>query len=211
MFSDEGKVTDNLKRFDEIIEGNNAILEHHYTLLKDPSLACRVFKKELLSNVILFNQNIGIDEILIVQALVKAKKIVFVDKVYYYTYDRPDSVSRINYTEKKIKQGIRIYQFICEFMKKKKPEFTKYLEVKYLTYLMPVYELSIKLEEVKEKEIMKILENDIKHYYKISKNNKVYSQLPLLFRLKIRSLSTSKTSFKALLKVIVIRRSLIKS
>jgi hypothetical protein len=76
---------------------------------------------------------------------------------------------------------------------------------------MPVYELSIKLEEVKEKEIMKILENDIKHYYKISKNNKVYSQLPLLFRLKIRSLSTSKTSFKALLKVIVIRRSLIKS
>ena len=210
LFDNKEKVTDKLKRFDDIIEGNDAIFQHHYTLLKDPSLACRVFNKELFSSVTLFDQNIGIDEILIVQALAKTEKIIFIDKVYYYTFERPDSVSRIEYSENKIQQGVRIYNFICEFMQKNKPKFSSYLEIKYLIYLMSVYELSIKRKEFIRKEIIKILENDIIHYYQLSRKSINYNKLPKLLSVKVRILSYSKTLFDILLKAISFKKTVFK-
>lgn len=201
LFNYENVVTDTLKRYNETINGNEAILDHHFSSLKDPSLACRVFKKELFENVTLFDQNIGIDELLIVQILVKTQKIVFTDKVYYYTYERQDSVSRIEYSELKIKQGIRIYRFICEFIRAQKPLYAKYLEVKYLNYLMPLYEMEYD-NPIMSQDILTSLETDIKKYYNLSKNTNEYKSLPNLFLVKVKAFIISKSLFSTLLKTI---------
>ena len=205
LFNDENVVTDTLKRYNETINGNEAILDHHFSSLKDPSLACRVFKKELFENVTLFDQNIGIDELLIVQILVKTQKIVFTDKVYYYTYERQDSVSRIEYSELKIKQGIRIYRFICEFIRAQKPLYAKYLEVKYLNYLMPLYEMEYD-NPIMSQDILTSLETDIKKYYNLSKKTSSFKQLSFLLRLKMKAVVSSKIKLKAIIKLIQFKK-----
>ena len=210
LFNDENVVTDTLKRYNNTINGNDAILKHHFNLLQDPSLACRVFKNELFENVTLFDQNIGIDELLIVQILAKTQKIVFTDKVYYYTYERQDSVSRIEYSELKIKQGIRIYRFICEFIRAKKPLYAIYLEIKYLNYLMPVYEI-VYDNRIISSEILTSLETDIKKYYILSKKMNEYKSLPLLFLIKLKAFIISKSLFRALLKGIKYKKMIFKT
>ena len=210
LFNDENVVTDTLKRYNETLNGNEAILDHHFRLLKDPSLACRVFKKDLFKNVTLFDQNIGIDELIIAQVLVKTEKVVFTDKVFYYTYERPDSVSRIEYSEKKISQGIRIYRFICEFIKTEKSLYAKYLEVKYLNYLMPIYETTSNTQKISSA-VLNNLETDITKYYILSRNTNEYKTLNTLFRIKVRTFIASKKIFTVLIKSIKYKNNILKA
>lgn len=78
------------------IEGTAEILADHFEKFVTPSLACRCFAKSLFWEAQYINQNIGIDELLIVELLAKANSLVSISEVYYIVSVRYGSVSREN-------------------------------------------------------------------------------------------------------------------
>jgi glycosyltransferase involved in cell wall biosynthesis len=210
LFNDLGVIKDELTKFNTIIEGNDTILKHHFDCVKDPSLACRVFKKDLFNNLVIFNQNIGIDEILIIQLLAQCEKVVFTDKIYYYTYERPDSVSRIQYSEQKTNQGIKVYQFACEFLSKNKAQYAPYFHLKYLNYLLPIYEFSLNDENIKHSELLNLMKEEINKQYQHVCNTSHFKSLPLLFKIKAHAISKNKLLYLLITKGIKLKKIIIK-
>ncbi len=100
-----------------VLYGNREILKGHFEQFPTPSLACRAFKKELFDDVIYLDQNIGIDEILIVQLLLKASVIINLEKCYYHVFLREASVSRNDLTRARLKQFINVYDILKDVTK----------------------------------------------------------------------------------------------
>lgn len=96
----------------KVTESNTNILIEHFEVIKDPTLACKVFKKELFEYVILLNQNVGIDEILYPQLLLNAKLILHIPCIYYFVLIRNISESRSKHDTKKIDEYIKVHRFI---------------------------------------------------------------------------------------------------
>lgn len=99
------------------LKGNQEILKEHFERFQTPSLACRAFKKELFDDVVYLDQNIGIDEILIVQLLLKASTIINLEKCYYHVFLREASVSRNDLTRARLKQFINVYDVLKDVTK----------------------------------------------------------------------------------------------
>jgi len=131
-----------LKSIDKIISDNEQILRTHFEYLKHPSLA-RLVKKELLNDVVIFDQNIGIDEMLTPQLLVKCKKAVYTSKILYNIRIREDSVCRTKYNESKILQIIKVYRFLINFLASYAPNYKYHILTKYIKVLTGIYNTSI--------------------------------------------------------------------
>lgn len=171
------------------------ILYEHFEKIKDPSLACKVFKKELFENVVLLNQNIGIDEILYPQLLLKSTSILHIPDIYYYVLIRPTSVSRSNYTIKKIEDYITVHRFICELFEKNKPEFAFYIHIKYIDIAIQVYDQIYNKLEFIESDIVKILKQDILYYYQELKKTNNLNKLNYEYKLKCSTLQNASTIY----------------
>jgi len=183
VFNDEGIVVPvtHFKTLDEIIVGNDIILDTHFKILKHPTLA-QLFKKSLFENVIIFDQNIGIDEMLLPQLLMNCNKAAFVSKKYYFVYDRLQSVSRAVISEKNVKEILKVYSFICSFLEDKKPEFAQYLQMKYLEVLISLYKLSlINTGLLSDATLLKVNNELILHYNKL-KGIYLYKKQSLKFK-----------------------------
>jgi glycosyltransferase involved in cell wall biosynthesis len=163
------------------------ILNEHFEKIKDPSLACRIFRKELFENVVLLNQNIGIDEILYPQLLLKSTSILHIPTIFYYVLIRPTSVSRANYTLKKIEEYITVHRFICELFEKNYTEYAFHAYMKYLNLALPVYEVIVDRMEYSNTEVLNQLKNDIKlNYSKLKFDNKLTDlKFELFIKLKV--------------------------
>jgi len=98
-----------------------ALFKDYYNKRFHPSLACRVFKKNVLNKTKLLNQNIGIDELLISQTFLKCTSLISLNKAYYYQFVRTSSVSRSIVDKKIIIQGIKVYHLILEIIKNSNP------------------------------------------------------------------------------------------
>jgi len=120
---------------DAIIEGNDNIMRAHFTGDAFPSLGIRIFKTYLFDDVECFQRSVGVDETLFIQVIVKCNKLVVTKKAFYFQYLREGSVSRIGISIKKLKDGMEVHRFICNFITKNKKEFEQYVYVKYLKYL----------------------------------------------------------------------------
>lgn len=185
LLNDRDQIIQIHKTINETIEGTDYILKKHFTFLRDPSLASRLFNKYLFVNVNIFDQNIGIDEMLIVQLLSKCKKSVYVKNIYYYTYAREDSVSRMPYSRKKVKEGIHVQRFICDFMDEHHRFFSPYLYIKYLNYILYVYDSLEADRSIRQSNEFDSLQKDLNLYYNKSKKTKEFKRSNLLLRLKL--------------------------
>lgn len=185
----------------DITEDNDMILKTHFTFLQDPSLACRLFKSSLFKEVQIFAQNIGIDEIIIIQVLTKCNKAVYITKIFYYTYEREDSVSRILYNEKKIREGLKVHRFICSYLEKQNSKYTQYAHIKYLKYLMEVYDRSSKIDGIKGSQTFNEYVSDLVIFYNKTKKSSEFKNEVLLWRIKLFIFNINPKVYEILRKV----------
>jgi glycosyltransferase involved in cell wall biosynthesis len=185
LVNDMGKKLQNNNTINDIIEGNDKILNKHFTFVKDPSLACRLFKSNLFTEVNLIDQNVGIDEIVFLQVLCKCEKVVHIQKFYYYANARENSVSRACYSKEKIKQYIMVHRFLCNFMDKTNRKYSPYLYLKYLKLLLPVYEFTRVSKELRGSEEQYCLMNDLISYYNKAKGTYEFKGEEMLFKVKM--------------------------
>lgn len=181
-----GKVIDHHIVLDKIIEGNDEILNIHFNYLKHPTLA-RLFKRELFAKIDIYEQNIGIDEMLIIQLLSKCNKAVFIPTSYYNVTPNPESVSRIKYSKKKIREGIMVYRYICSFIEKNHKKYSSNLEVKYIQYLLMINKIAYKDKEIKKSDEHIEAINELKYYFKKTKKTFIFKTQPWLSKLLIYS------------------------
>lgn len=183
------------RTFNLTIDGTDNILNHHFTSLKFPGLGCRIFKKHLFSKVEFFNQNIGIDEMTIVQILVRCSRAVYISKVFYYAEERIESVSRITYSRKKINESIRVYRFLCDYLEKANERYAPYIYIKYLTFIILVCsQIGIKAELAESVELSKMI-NDISLYCTKVKKNSIFKKEQWRFKFRVRILAISPQLF----------------
>jgi hypothetical protein len=154
--------------------------------LKHPTLA-RLFKRDLFDNVEVYEQNIGIDEMLIVQLLAKSKKAVFVPTSYYNVTPNPNSVSRIKYTTKNIQEGIRIFRFICNFLELNNKKYAHIMDVRYLHYLLLINNIGYKNTELKKSREHLDAMNDLILFYNKAKNSQVFKHEPCIYKILFHS------------------------
>ena len=153
-----------LKNIDLINNTKEDILKTHFEVLKHPTLA-RLYKRKLFNNIVVFEQNIGIDEMLTPQLLVKCNKVVYTSDIYYNILVRKDSVSRAVYTDKKIRQSIEVNRFVCSFMEKNIPQYVIFSQIKYLNTLHFIYNEALRNKELISDDIKTEILVDIKELY----------------------------------------------
>lgn len=107
----------NFDNIDLVNMDNASILQTHFEVLKHPTLV-RLYKKELFNDVIVFEQNIGIDEMLTPQLLNKCSIAVYTSDVYYNILLRGGSVSRNVISKRSLLQISKVYHFLIEYFQK---------------------------------------------------------------------------------------------
>lgn len=126
-----------IEKFDNINYNNmEYFFKEYYTKRFHPSLGCRIFKRDILKDVRLLKQNIGIDELLITQAMINGNMLVSINKGFYYLFMRQLSVSRSILREETLMQGIGVHRLICEIIDKKNSRLTFYPAYKYVDYII---------------------------------------------------------------------------
>lgn len=120
------------------VEGSEVVLRDHFQDHPTPSLACRAFRRELFAEVMCPGQNVGIDEILIIQLLAKANTLVSIDEVLYNVYLRSNSVSRSLYSKHKIQEYKNVYKLLFDFAQHNTKMLWNYITIKYLKLLIGI-------------------------------------------------------------------------
>ena len=177
----EELINTSFKTLDKIIIGNDEILKAHFELLKHPALA-RLFKRELFKNITIFDQNIGIDEMLTPQLLLHCNKAVYTSRPYYYVLARHNSVCREVYNDKKINETIKVNRFICAFLENNRPQYASFIHLKYLSILLSFYHQSFGDKTLMKEETQMAVVNDAKVYFKKVRASELYEKEAFRFR-----------------------------
>jgi hypothetical protein len=83
------------------------------------------------------------------QILIKVKRCVVTNKVFYNVLERDDSISRSRYTTiKQVNDTIRVYQFVIDFMKKNISNYTYVIQNGYLGLLLSICKSALFIREV---------------------------------------------------------------
>ena len=162
-----------LKNIDLINNTKEDILKTHFEVLKHPTLA-RLYKRELFNDIVVFEQNIGIDEMLTPQLLVKCNRVVYTSDVYYNVLVRQESVSRAVYTDKKIRQSIKVNRFVCSFMEENLPQYAIFSQIKYLNTLHFIYNESRRNKELISDNVKTKVLIDIREMYHKVKSSHIF-------------------------------------
>ncbi len=170
------------KNIDLVNTNNEAILKTHFEVLKHPTLA-RLYRRDLFKNIVVFEQNIGIDEMLTPQLLAKCNRAVYTSKVLYNVMVREDSVCREEYNEKKIRDTIGVYQFLCSFIEKNAPKYKGHIELKYLSVLHELYNSAILIRGKITNNSVSEIREDFRLYIKKTKDSGNFYNEKLLSRI----------------------------
>ncbi len=161
----------NLNNTEGILLENNPILKRHFEEIRHPSL-CRVFNKSLFQDIVVFEQNIGIDEMLTPQLLKNCQRAVYTSKIFYNVFFYTNSVSRSSYSIKTIQDTLKVYRFLMSYMERNMKSYEKVVAEKYRTVLVSFYFILIKqLQEKGTKEIIRECKIDFVQVNKILKKS----------------------------------------
>ena len=115
--NENGEVLGNIKFSEETLRGSETILLKYLDSYRMPSLACRIFKKELFTDIDMSGRNIGIDEMLTLQLMGKADSLISISEILYHIYVRTHSVSRREYSHVRIDEIIMVHKFLWQYIK----------------------------------------------------------------------------------------------
>jgi glycosyltransferase involved in cell wall biosynthesis len=161
---------------DAVAETQDQILDFFVNKLKHPSLI-NLFKTNLFDDVKILNQNIGIDEMLTPQLLLKMNKAVYTTQSFCNVVAREDSVSRSVYGERKMEQLIEVYNFIIDYVGPKSVKLEKYYTNKYWTLLLATTREHWKQNQKLSKSFLKTVYSEYSILFKKIKHTPYYSNL----------------------------------
>ncbi len=167
-FNESGKIYRTEIPGNAIVYENKNILFEHFTKVKTPSLACRLFKTSLFKGIKMFERSVGVDETAYIQLITKCEAYVTIDKAYYYVYHRQGSVSRATYTIENIRAGISVHEFIINHIKISNESFINYALIKYLKYIMLVVKELDRNKALKKSEVHQTLIEHFNNYFSMT-------------------------------------------
>lgn len=167
----------------DLAENQEKILTHFTDTLKHPSLI-NLFKSELFKDVEVFNQNVGIDEMLTPQLMLKMNRAIYTSKAYCNVVAREDSVSRSVYGEAKLQQLMEVYNYIIDYVKPVNKRLEEYYLEKYWIILLASIKGHWKKENTLSKKFLKEAYLEFSILHKKIKRTSFYSQLSLKNRLE---------------------------
>jgi glycosyltransferase involved in cell wall biosynthesis len=165
-FGCEFRVIPEIEKY-EVISGVNNILEYFYTRISDPTLF-RLYNIKLLKNITLFDQNIGIDELLTPQFLMSSRNIACLPSKLCNIFWRENSVSKSTLSETKYLQMKEVYAFLISFCELNFTTQKYFYREKYLSILINLYKQLISNEISIGHEFEKRIYADYKWAYKFS-------------------------------------------
>lgn len=172
-----------LKNIDLINTTNEAILKTHFEILKHPTLV-RLYKRELFKDVVVFEQNIGIDEMLTPQLLAKCNRAVYTSEVYYCVFLRQNSISRTNQKLNTMHDTILVYKFLREYFQSQinLKQYQQLLNLKYFKILFG-YKKLLLANKINSIDNYK-LSNELVFVFNEIKRNKEFKAEEKSFKLK---------------------------
>lgn len=182
------------KGIDLLSTTNEEILKTHFEVLRHPTLA-RLYKRNLLDNLTIFEQNIGIDEMLTPQILNKCSRAVYTSRIFYNVQIRQNSVCRTEYNEKKIIETIRVYNYLLSFMEKNIPDHAGQTYEKYLDVSAAMYRFSLKKNISIGIETKDLIKKEYLTIYRNSINLKFYRKRSLKYKIMLILLNTTPFIF----------------
>ncbi len=194
-FDEHGNIYSTELPGDASINENQNILFEHFTKIKTPSLACRIFRAELFKDIKIFNKSVGVDETTYIQLITKCESYVTTDKAYYYVYHRQGSVSRATYTSEKIREGIQVHEFIIKHIEACNNSFINYAYIKYLKYIILVGVELGKVKAHKDNEDYETLKRIFNNYYGLLNGSKEEKREKIKSRLVLRWFRLSPNSY----------------
>lgn len=170
---------------DAEVKTNEGVLQNFVDKLKHPSLI-NLYKSTLFMDLIIFNQNVGIDELMTPQILLKVNHAIYTSKVYCNVVARKTSVSRSIYGEIKMKQLIDVYGFILAKVVNENSKLTEFYTIKYWSILLnrirQIVSLNSKYSKATHKKIfmefLRLKDSVVSTHY--------YRKLPFRMKMEIR-------------------------
>jgi glycosyltransferase involved in cell wall biosynthesis len=152
---------------------NKEVISIFLKHLKHPSLI-NLYKANLFQGVEVFNQNVGIDEMLTPQLLLKVNKALYLEDVYYNVVFVEGSVSRSKYTTRKNLELMKVYSFIIEYLNGKNADLYLHYVKKYggILYSKSLEALKQNRERNYLKELLKGVRMVIANFGAIKKQNR---------------------------------------
>lgn len=155
----------------------------------NPSLAIRVFKKELFSNIEFLPISFGADEVIFIQIVDRIKSLKVIDlPLYNATVQRIGSVSNENYSLIKLEKLVTVYKFLIDFSFSQTNLYLYYFLKKYIGLLKVYKKESYKVIHSDKVKLLTLI--NIERKILFTKLSKVYNPfLKLYLTLKILELS----------------------
>ncbi len=169
----------------KLILNNTEIINYQFEKIKVPSLACKIFRKNLFEGIDTIKQNIGIDHLLTYQILLKSKSMLVIPDRLYNVFVRADSISRSAYSESSISQSIILFKkLIHMFSSKNNPVLLSHILSHYLN-LIVVLGRTVYINKKKKNDLIDFVKNtcEFDKYY-ILNNNLFSNDLNYKFRVK---------------------------
>nr|WP_300676360.1 glycosyltransferase family 2 protein [uncultured Acetatifactor sp.] len=112
---EEGRVLGQIVFPEEEMKGTERILVRYFEKYRMPSMACRIFKRELFDGIEIEGRSIGIDEMVTFQLMKKAKSLISIESTLYHIYVRANSVSRTVYSKGRIEEAVKIHDRLWSY------------------------------------------------------------------------------------------------
>jgi raffinose-raffinose alpha-galactotransferase len=177
-----------------LIKDNAEIIKHQFEVIKVPSLACKIFRRNLFDGIESLKQNIGIDHLITYQILLKSNSLLVIPDAFYNVYIRADSVSRSAYNESSINQSVVLFKNLIDmFQTKNNANLFNYILVHYIN-LIVVLGWS-KYANSSKSELLDFIKNNCefeKYYQMIPKNSEV---VDFKFRVKTKLFKLSPYNY----------------
>lgn len=93
---------------------NHDIAVYQYSKIKHPNNANRLYNRRLFHNIQLLKQNIGIDDLIVLQMVLRAKTLYIIPDIFYHVNVRENSVCRSKYNSSLICQNINVFNLMLQ-------------------------------------------------------------------------------------------------
>lgn len=185
---------------DELVEGDDIM--HRQFVHYQHSSICRLHRKKLFNNVVVFDQNIGIDAQLTPQLLFRAKRGYITKQSFYNTLVRSGSISRsITISEKQIKDTMRVYNFIIEYMNQNISKYTPYMRLRYIDSLLAMCKGALFVSKKDFEPYLSQIIKEIEENYKELKKAGLYQNKRIIDKIQIGLILHMKGTFKFLVQL----------
>lgn len=190
----DGKIRSTFQLQEDAILGNEEVMIDYLVRNTLTPLGMKFCKAELYKGIIIPSVSVGIDEIISIQVMLKAKKVVKTDEVFYYVLGEPgkDSVSRRAIDGKNLLNQVNMHNDIMGMIKDTNEKYMPFYIVRYLRFLRGMYiyrcdrnseTAKLLLKEYKKHYLVLNLKDLVIYYGKaVIYSFKVFYRLPVTYR-----------------------------